>query len=54
LGSILGGFIIDLAGYRALFGIFAIFPLGALVLYGLMAAASVKNGGERGIHREGG
>jgi predicted MFS family arabinose efflux permease len=44
LGSILGGFIIDLAGYRALFGIFAIFPLGALVLYGLMAAGRERKG----------
>jgi PPP family 3-phenylpropionic acid transporter len=39
LGSILGGFIIDLAGYRALFGIFSLFPLGALGIYAFMHAA---------------
>jgi PPP family 3-phenylpropionic acid transporter len=36
LGSILGGFIIDLAGYRTLFGIFALFPLAAPGIYGFI------------------
>ncbi|MDR2259043.1 MAG: MFS transporter [Treponema sp.] len=36
LGSILGGFIIDHMGYRALFGIFALFPVLAVGLYGLL------------------
>jgi PPP family 3-phenylpropionic acid transporter len=39
LGSFLGGFIIDLAGYRALFGVFALFPLAALGIYGFIVAA---------------
>jgi PPP family 3-phenylpropionic acid transporter len=36
LGSILGGLIIDHLGYRALFGVFALFPLMAAGLYGLL------------------
>jgi PPP family 3-phenylpropionic acid transporter len=43
LGSFLGGFIIDLAGYRALFSIFALFPLAALGIYGFILVA--KNSG---------
>jgi PPP family 3-phenylpropionic acid transporter len=39
LGSFLGGFIIDHAGYRALFGIFALFPLAALGIYGFILVA---------------
>jgi PPP family 3-phenylpropionic acid transporter len=44
LGSILGGFIIGAAGYRALFGIFALFPLVALGIYGFIAAANQNAG----------
>jgi PPP family 3-phenylpropionic acid transporter len=36
LGSILGGFMIDLAGYRTFFGVFALFPLAALGIYGFI------------------
>jgi PPP family 3-phenylpropionic acid transporter len=37
IGSILGGFIVEHAGYRALFGIFALFPITALGLYFFVA-----------------
>jgi PPP family 3-phenylpropionic acid transporter len=36
LGSILGGWIIGRMGYRALFGIFALFPVLAAALYGFI------------------
>jgi PPP family 3-phenylpropionic acid transporter len=39
LGSILGGFIIDRLGYRALFGVFALFPVIAVGLYGFIFIA---------------
>jgi PPP family 3-phenylpropionic acid transporter len=39
LGSILGGFIIEHSGYRALFGIFALFPLAALGIYSFIFIA---------------
>jgi PPP family 3-phenylpropionic acid transporter len=45
LGSILGGFIIDLAGYRALFGIFALFPLAALGIYCFILVAKNRQAG---------
>jgi PPP family 3-phenylpropionic acid transporter len=39
LGSILGGFIIDHMGYRALFGIFSLFPLIAAGIHGFIFIA---------------
>jgi PPP family 3-phenylpropionic acid transporter len=36
LGSAMGGFVVDLGGYRLLFGSFIIFALAGLVLYGLI------------------
>jgi PPP family 3-phenylpropionic acid transporter len=45
LGSFLGGFIIDLAGYRALFGVFALFPLAALGIYGFILVAKNRQPG---------
>jgi PPP family 3-phenylpropionic acid transporter len=36
LGSVLGGLIVDHLGYRLLFGIFALFPVLALGIYGLL------------------
>jgi PPP family 3-phenylpropionic acid transporter len=45
LGSVLGGFVIDLAGYRALFGIFSLFPLAALGIYGFILVAKNRQAG---------
>jgi PPP family 3-phenylpropionic acid transporter len=39
IGAILGGFIIEHLGYSAMFGIFALFPLGTLALYAVIVKA---------------
>ncbi|MDR0562497.1 MAG: MFS transporter [Spirochaetaceae bacterium] len=36
VGTILGGFIIERLGYSAMFGVFALFPLGALGIFALI------------------
>jgi PPP family 3-phenylpropionic acid transporter len=37
LGAVLGGILVEYAGYRALFGGFALFPLAGIALYGVTA-----------------